>query len=415
MPHCRTYWLIVFMLFALCVNLKADNTLTSATVDSTSYQLYMSKQWQLLTKFCDKAIKEGYDYYYLRMRAGIACYELKNYRKAIGHFRRALAFNSNDETADAYLYYSYIYAGRFEEARNFTRFIDSTTKTNMGIGHLQPIAFVGLEGAVKLSDSSAKFKPVNYIQLNLQHYVGNRVSLYHALTYYKQNESRNDIKQFQYYLSATVPLKRTTILTVGTHMLYDKLSIPEVTTKTVNPTGPSPQPTIKTYTNYIEKQSMGLVAAATITKRMTYLDVSLGTTVSFFDTTTQYQFHAGLTCYPFGNRKLAFGALLYHHSEDYYKNSAFAITPFLSSCITKKLLLSASYLNNRGGNINENSGYFVNNSLDLSTSRIACTAEYNLFKKVNVYATYGYESKQEKFYHYTYHYNTFLIGIKIIP
>jgi len=59
-----------------------------------------------------EALKEGIDFYYLRMRIGIAYYSLKNYDKAIVHFRKAQAFNSKDIVARQYLYYCYLFSGR---------------------------------------------------------------------------------------------------------------------------------------------------------------------------------------------------------------------------------------------------------------------------------------------------------------
>lgn len=85
-------------------------------LDKKTYQLYEQGNWQALTKLADKGIKEGIDYYYLRMRAGIAWFEIGDYEKSSKHFSAALGFSEHDPLALEYLYYSYIYLGKKTEA-----------------------------------------------------------------------------------------------------------------------------------------------------------------------------------------------------------------------------------------------------------------------------------------------------------
>jgi tetratricopeptide (TPR) repeat protein len=405
---------------------QQKDTLTFAGVESSSYRLYLDRDWKQLSRFCDRAIRAHYDYYYLRMRAGIACYETGNYRKAIRHFIKALDFNDGDETALRYLYESYQYAGQYEESRNVSRQLDTASLRMTGADRLKDLSFVSLEGAMKFSDSSAKFRPATYVQLAGQHYIQKRFSLFHALTYYGQDEYRQSIRQYQYYLSSNIPLKHNLLLSPALHVLHNTLKVLEIqtTTKVTMPSQqppqsgqPQPQPTVtvNTTTAYVPKQTSAMAGALTLTQRRTYGDVSLGITACVFDTASQYQVQAGLTCYPFGNRKLALGALLYHHTETNYRQSNLAIAPCVSSLIRPKLLLSASWLRNRGGNVAESNAYLINNSIDVSLSRFTMMAEYSLLPHFQAYAVYSYDTRQEKFTRFHYHYHLALLGIKFIP
>lgn len=417
-----TYWLAAFLVIALFARGQQGDTLTFAGVEGHSYRLYLDKDWKQLSAFCDRAIRADYDYYYLRMRAGIASYETGNYRKAIRHFLKALGFNSGDETAMRYLYESYQYAGQYEEARNISRRLDTASLRVTGADLLKALSFVSLEGAVKLSDSPANFRPATYIQPAAQHYINNRFSLFHAFTYYGQDEYRQKIKQYQYYLSSTIPLKHRLVLSPAVHVLYNNLSVLELSTTTsvsMTPTKPGKPPqqvvTVSTNTAYVPKQTSAIAGALTLTQKRIYGDVSLGVTACVFDTANQYQVQAGLTIYPFGNRKLALGALLYHHTETNYKQSNLAVVPGISSLINRKLLLSASWLSNRGGNVTESNAYLINNSIDVSLSRFNGMIEYSLLPHLNVYAVYSYDTRQEKFARFKYHYHLALLGIKFIP
>jgi hypothetical protein len=84
--------------------------------DSVTYQLYLQKKWEQLLPEAEKAIKNKIDFYYLRVRAGVAAYELKNYRKAASHLERAYQISREDDFVNSYFYYALIMSGRKDEA-----------------------------------------------------------------------------------------------------------------------------------------------------------------------------------------------------------------------------------------------------------------------------------------------------------
>jgi hypothetical protein len=93
-----------------------EKPLTFQEVDRHSFELYEKGEWKTLKSFIKQALGEGYDYYYLRMRAGIACFETKSYLLAASHFEQALTFNTNDHVAGEYLYYCYLELNRAADA-----------------------------------------------------------------------------------------------------------------------------------------------------------------------------------------------------------------------------------------------------------------------------------------------------------
>lgn len=80
---------------------SASNTVNS---DSINYQLYLQGNWTALIESGEKMIDNGIDYYYLRMRLGIAELNKKNYRRAEDHFRQAEFFFPTDQIAKKYLF-----------------------------------------------------------------------------------------------------------------------------------------------------------------------------------------------------------------------------------------------------------------------------------------------------------------------
>lgn len=87
--------------------------------DSLTYSQYQNADWKNLTRSSRQAIKEDFDFYYMRMRRGIAFYERGNYMRAEKNFKDAVAFNSIETVAKEYLYYSKLLAGKEKYASQF--------------------------------------------------------------------------------------------------------------------------------------------------------------------------------------------------------------------------------------------------------------------------------------------------------
>ncbi|MGC9343404.1 MAG: hypothetical protein ACP5E3_11940 [Bacteroidales bacterium] len=87
--------------------------------DSLTYAQYNQENWSGLIKSSRKAFKNDIDYYYLRMRAGIANYESGNYLLAERQFKKALKMNNIDPVSKEYIYYSKLFAGKDKEASLF--------------------------------------------------------------------------------------------------------------------------------------------------------------------------------------------------------------------------------------------------------------------------------------------------------
>jgi hypothetical protein len=87
--------------------------------DSLTYNQYLEKNWNELVKSTRKALREDLDYYYLRMRAGIAMYEKQNYLLAEKHFKQASKQNSIDPLSREYIFYSKLFAGKEKEASQY--------------------------------------------------------------------------------------------------------------------------------------------------------------------------------------------------------------------------------------------------------------------------------------------------------
>ncbi len=100
---------LVTVLILFSVEVVAQKALNFKRVDSATYALYNAKRWDELLKEGNRGIKNGIDYYYLRMRMGIARFKQEKPFFAATHFEKALKFSKNDPTALSYLYSTYLW------------------------------------------------------------------------------------------------------------------------------------------------------------------------------------------------------------------------------------------------------------------------------------------------------------------
>lgn len=414
---------IIILLFLSTANFKAQDTLNSSFVESNSYKLYTEKNWTELIKFGNHAIEKEFDYYYLRIRLGIAYFESSNYYGAEKHFKKALSFNSDDELVLEYLYFCYIYTNHFEEAKKLSKSFSIRLSEKLKTKKNSPINFLMFEGGIRTTDSTRVLGNGNYFHFGLGHSVAKEFSLFHAITYFNQTFSdgglvNGNYRLFQYFLKATVPLKNNWQISPGFHLLYKNALITSPTGSVVIPPPgfPPPRPNLKD-TNEIATY---LVGSLSVRKSVNHFDFSLGSTFSSVFDKNQIEHFTTISYSPLKKDKLILGLSSFIHSEDSYSNTYLALNPFLGINPTNKISLFGSYLYNQGGkNIIEGNGYIVNNSPDLTKARWSFLASVAVTKKIDIYGLYQFENKQKDpapgQSTYIYHFNMFIIGLKIKP
>lgn len=125
------YKLICIFLLTLTPLFAISQTINE--VDSVTYSLYLNQEWDELIKYSQQAINTGIDFYYLRMRTGIAEYTLKDFISSIPHFEKALDFNKGDQTAIEYLYFGNLLSGRNFQAGEWKEKLSSKRREELGI------------------------------------------------------------------------------------------------------------------------------------------------------------------------------------------------------------------------------------------------------------------------------------------
>ena len=114
--HLSWKWLALLLLFTgfpfLGGIAQEQENFDFKYVEQKSYKLYSTGQWPELITFGKKAIKQGHDYYYLRLRLGLAYFNEQNYYLAALHLQKAHSLNTSESLPIQYLYLSYVYSNR---------------------------------------------------------------------------------------------------------------------------------------------------------------------------------------------------------------------------------------------------------------------------------------------------------------
>ncbi|MGB3947941.1 MAG: hypothetical protein WBM13_08150 [Bacteroidia bacterium] len=231
---------IFILFFILFQHSYAQKITNSAIAEQESTRLYYTQDWKKLGVYTEKAISNGYDYYYMRMRSGISYFEQKKYVKAIRHFQKALFFNS-DTLAQEYLYYSYLFSGRVAEAKMLTKtfsdklikkikpsknkIIESIyTEGGVGLTNLENnYQNIDIDGLYDIYGEATINKTMRYLHVGLNHQVTNNLSIYHGYSNigidllrkikFNNKDTLDSYKltQHDYYITSNIQLKGISI------------------------------------------------------------------------------------------------------------------------------------------------------------------------------------------------------------
>ncbi len=397
-----------------------------AFIDETSWQYYNTAQWSRLITFSDSTIKAGVDFYYLRVRYGVACFEQEKYRDAAKQFEIAYQQDPTDEFTLEYLYYSLLYSERFTEARRLTCSMSNTLLERLNVKSKFDVDLVNMTAGIKHTDSTA-FQNPHYSEILLTHFAGRRLLLTHALNTYQQTENRFSVDQYQYYLKASLAHKKGFILQAGVHGWVAKADIwsaeKTIVTSTfvisANNSGQGAQTgtiSSQVYTlTQVPKRLYGLAGALNLGKQYRLFSWNTGLGIMDMDTAFQYQGSLSLQLYPLRNNKLVVGATGYLHNVNGRHHINQAWSAFVSYYPCNRFTLYGNVFFNNGPNITESIAGYVANSIDFTRMRSALVLAGGLTQNLWINATLGLEQKHHFTSDYKYMYKVFSIGLRYYP
>ena len=336
-------WLLGF----ISLGIKAQEPVDFNTMNRETYRLYLSQDWDSVIILGKQALKQEMDFYYLRIRMGIAYYSKKNYRTAARHLSVALEQNQDDPVALEYLYLSRLYAGQFEQA-GWTR-EEFKGELARKLPPLAPIFFENLtveylynKGVdddlfenpteVYLLDSlgtQSTTRNFSNASLAFTNRISPGVRLSHAFTFlsksnhYFSNDGsiaiyipEQQVRQYQYYFSPEFTTRSGTVFRPMFHAIGVSFQVPYES-------GPGFQGGPSMIALGYAKQT-DVVTGLGFSKGMGKVDLNLGAYYSNLNQAEQVQNRLGIRWFLLGNLNLYAGA---------YLNSQYEISPGRESVI----------------------------------------------------------------------------------
>ena len=335
----RKLILVLSAWFVLLTIVQGQVNMNFTSLDKQTYELYLDKNWKELLSLGKYGLDNGIDYFYLRMRIGIAYYELGNYHRAIPHFRKALVFNSKDQYDNEYLYYSYLFSGRNTDAINLSEKFTAKLKKKLGIKKVTGLKNFSVYNTYSFNTNQEKLDDFiipseitttlgwqdiklnyNMIQLNFDHTVSSRLFISHGYGYLTKQRYHlvqidgtswvypdETYKQIQAFISGNMLI--TNGLTAGLTFHYINLR-PLIY---LEKTGAGGMGTGLIYSEV--NPSHNFVGYFSLSKNLELFTFGLGLGVANLNDNKQFQKDLILSFFPLGNLNFYFSSKATHHSD----------------------------------------------------------------------------------------------------
>ncbi|NPA68236.1 MAG: tetratricopeptide repeat protein [Chlorobi bacterium] len=410
----RTF-LISIILITVSLLSEAQNNFSVSDIDALTYKQYMQKDWKNLIKTGKRAKRKGIDFYYLQYRTGIAYYELKKYAEAVKYFEKIHSENPEDETILEYLYYSYLFSGRIEDARLTATYFSRKAKERLNIETEYPfikaLYFSTIQnvnddyGHIPETDETVEQKTVlneSWYNISAEHYIGDRLTVFHG---YSRLQMSNDIKdtnpdlpeeyledinQNEYYLSLKYHAGKGFNITGAFHYLNTLYYSPVYIT--------IGRRTSLTYLYYFRENSVA--GFLKFDKSFSIFNAAVESSVSDLNGKFQIQPALSLKIYPFANTKFYSETKGIYHIED--DNGTKRYSPVIKQTLginfLKYSLLNISATYGDLLNYTEYNAFITNNDLDLTKLKAEIYLNFGLSKgRFNIFLNYQYNQKENTY------------------
>ena len=420
------------MIFALIFivtgsHLSAQEKLDFKTADSLTYHFYETGNWQKLIETGKSAIQQGQNYYFLRMRIGIAYYMLGHYRAAAVHFEKALEFYSNDNMALSYLQQCYELGGMNTEAaylnKRFPVALEGSAKSKLFFRDLFLLSGVSLSGNdnnmqdLDIAGTAGIYGEANLSGNMIINHAGANISPRPDLFWYV-GYSNIRLDKHQRIVGSGIDTINNKY-TLRQNQLY--VSFPIRAAKgwqiipAMNLISISDHAILMSYDTLAQEYSsqtgtaipLNYVFALKVMKDMPYLSLGSSFGYSRLNFNDQLQLSFDFNVFPFANLNLYSFSRIATNYENGQIHNHFKQT--LGGRITDWLWLQGSYHGGEMRNAHDENGLLVFNTTGLINSRSSATIYFLIGNKITFRVEYSFIQQQDEYLEYT-DYNNYTLN-----
>lgn len=407
---------LILVLLMVTTLQAQENSLSFKQVDSTSYALYLKEDWKSLLEIGKKSRREGIDFYYLKVRMGIAYYKEGKMLSAIKLLEEAYSVNAYDAVVQEYLYWAYRYGGLILESHLFyekmSKQVTDKIQLDLPFATALDLSVLATNNSDydqlllandNVNNNETRYFPKNYqlFSLGLNHPFSKRVNFYHRLSIIPTSSVQQDnllgeitntsykVNETRYYADMTVGLGNRWYLDTYFNVIFGKYDDLNLTSElsaseSRNTTASSSLSTV-TYTDF--------VFGGSLTKASYYVRNIVNASVSNLNGFNQFQVGYTILLYPLGSTLLVpFGAIQFQ-SQDSNSNKVYS----------GGLSVNIAHFSITGyGNIGELNNFVVNNGSIIYNQPATALNEYGLimeFYTKNAILKIGYSFMEMEDYY----------------
>jgi len=394
-------FIIMFSLSAIVFSQKTD-------YNSLTLDFFQKEDWSNLIPIAEEAFEKNATSYEIDYRLAIAYYNTKNYFDSAEQFEYiSKKYQTKNEVILEYLYYSYLFAGRHQDALLISQDFPFHIQEKTGVKSFQFIDFLTAEGGIKMSNKKdIGIDNLTYLNGGFGQQLGYKIKLFHAFTSLSQNYIDFDYKQREYYGNIQIQVAKGLTLIPAFHYI----NTIENNQNTRIGNGPniiiSEQTDIKTQLFHfaIKKQWNRF----SISPNFIYYSLKNSDLGTF--TKIQYGLTLGQTIKATRDKLWvgAGGEFISNNAETNFVWNAKALYN-----ISPKTYLYFKYLNaNTSDFAIENAMYYYN-STSILVDNFSATFGYYFTPTFSWYLNYQFENSKDLDYNLSFTYNTIITGIKI--
>ncbi|MCF8303637.1 MAG: LPS-assembly protein LptD [Bacteroidales bacterium] len=397
------------------------------TIDKETYRLYQKEAWDSLINYYNNTVKpHDVDYYYLRMRVGIAYYSLNDYLGAIPHFLQALEFNSTAFTAKEYLYYCYEYTGQKAMTEHLASGLSEQEQEKLNYSPPSFFNRLRLEAGINFSDGPGQAGNIdidgsanvygeasftgntNYYHLSLVHRFLPGLSLFHGLSTFSINKEHHfsyfgetrvfeyDMKQNNYYFQPSYTFKNGLSIAAAYHSFNVEYDAPEFELKQTGPQYPL---------QHYEHNDYVLILKAS--RFFGKTNLGLSGSYSEINNSRQQQYGMHFSYLPYGNYRLVVGGkIIWFNQQNTGETIAFTegneliAEPNVLVSLSDRIWVEAGYTFGTLYNYHEDNAFIVYNIPDKIVNKAEVTLNVKLNKHLKFDLRYRYLNRKDNYLSY---------------
>lgn len=362
------------------------------TVDSLTYQYYLTGKWNELIKTGKEAIRNQIDYKRLRQRIGYAYFMKADYYAAMKQYEAALVFDKTDLDTRAYLYYCGINTGNESYSRYQAGKLPVESQQFLGEKPFKVIDAIDLEYNYKSNDSQIRSNP-NYWRVGCSTKLSYQLSLYQAFSSYSQNLdstgtefnffSRSAVTQNEYYAGLSWKPAANFEFLLGYHYINSR----------INDSVSYKIPLI----DVVRKDTIlqtGNMFFGKIAFKYNRLDLGLSASLLTYNKilTQQYTLQAGISL------PGSLGIQLKSKVDVLFDNAArrLIFTQTAGLIPLKNVWIEGNVTLGNLNNYADYNGLYILNSKDPTTFKTGVSIFWQALNRISIFANYGYDIKQLK-------------------